>query len=206
MITNYKTEVRLSEIDLDSIKADLSFEGNLDDEDAFDSFNNYYGETYICDAISEISDRCVNIYTGDLWRDAKYNEEYIRQALSDGLVDTGRDFSLIRLFQAGEYEYYTACLYANLSELCYNYALDSIKDYQIVIEARQEISGRDLEVMQEKLLELIEDSFNDIDGDGNYKFSDIESIAYGLLDEAVENLIDEFKDEFEDFTISILIE
>lgn len=78
-----------------------------------------YNDGYICDIISEIADSNISIYNHDLWEWAKDNEEWIGEALSEGLYSIPRDsndFDLMRLFQSGMYVYNQHDLYENLDD------------------------------------------------------------------------------------------
>ena len=61
-----------------------------------------YRNGYICDIVSEIADSNVDIYTSDLWSWAASNYEWVDEAVSDGLVDTG-SFDIVGAIRAGQY-------------------------------------------------------------------------------------------------------
>ncbi|AGB62674.1 hypothetical protein [Bacillus phage phiAGATE] len=103
--------------------------GILEDEvDALQSLENEYdGNTYIGDAITEIADSFSPTYDSKLWKNAEHIEEYIEEAVSSGLVDTS-NFNLTKMFQAGYYVYYTESLYKNLDAVLYNYSVNLVNE------------------------------------------------------------------------------
>ena len=190
---------------LEEIKRTPSFENAMDDDDnAFDSFNNYSGSSYICDAIAEIADNMTDIYNGDLWKNAANVSEYIEQAMAEGLVDTSsRDFTLERAFQAGEYEYYTAALYDNLDELCCNYILDQLAKTTICYVDYGENLNED--ELLDLIIKKIDSVLDDYNADNNDRFWVLEEVAQEILDNVFEELVDEYEglviaieDNFED--------
>ena len=86
---------------------------------------NYSGD--ICDAIAEAADSAIHIYYSDLWETAPKIQEYIEEAIAEGLVDTNK-FDLIKAFQAGEYQYYTQVLYDNFETIVFNIAVNYINE------------------------------------------------------------------------------
>lgn len=100
-----------------------------DDLDVINSFSEYDGSTYICDAISEIADRFIPIYNHDVWKDASNIQEYIEEAVESGLAYVeGNEVDLIKIFQAGYYQYYTQLLYDNLDAMAFNYIADKVEE------------------------------------------------------------------------------
>ena len=98
------------------------------------------GTGYICDAIIETADSNVSIYNNNLWEHAPAIRDYIEEAIENGLVDTSK-VDLMKIFQAGEYEYYYQVLYDNLKTIIYNIAVEYInKEYPDI-----EIDEDDLE-------------------------------------------------------------
>lgn len=188
-------QFELRNVELDSIKRSPSFEDAMDDDDsAFDSFNDYSSGTYICDAISEIADGMVDVYNSDLWKNAANVQEYIEQAMSEGLVNTSsRDFTLERAFQAGEYEYYTAALYKNLDELACNYMLNYLDGTEICVAyvgtEEFDIENKDL---LEDVISRLDYKLDDVSNvDNNDRFWDLEEQAMQMLDEIFEEMLDE---------------
>jgi len=127
---------------------------------------------YIGDAIAEVADGNVSIYNSDLWNNAPNIEEYIADAINEGLVDLN-NFDLMRLFQAGEYEYYIQLLYDNLETIVYNVAVNYLNENYPNVE----VNEKDLE-----------DALTDIDNNNN-TFDDIT--------DAVDCLIEEIEEEEE---------
>lgn len=118
-----------------------------------------YNDGYVCDIIAEIADSSVDIYNSDLWEWAKDNEEWIEEAISSGIYTVeSSNFDLIRLFQAGQYEFYTHDLYENLD--------DSIK-YAIYSHL---IYGRKMEEINEELSDFIDELCTDIDNNKRLDF------------------------------------
>lgn len=82
---------------------------------------------YISDAISETADGAIDIYNHDLLEWAAHNSEYIDEAAQSGLVDMrNTDNIMIKLAQAGQYEYYTEQLYKDKAAIVLNYAFNSM--------------------------------------------------------------------------------
>ena len=82
---------------------------------------------YICDAISETADGAIDIYNADLLDWAARNSDYIDEAAQSGLVDMrNADNIMIRLAQAGQYEYYTQQLYKDKAAIVLNYAFNCL--------------------------------------------------------------------------------
>lgn len=110
---------------------------------------------YICDAISETADNAIDIYNSDLLEWAARNSEYIDEAAQAGLVDMrNTDNIMIKLAQAGQYEYYTQQLYKDKAAIVLNYAFEYLKTDEI----------------PDDLAELLESKAREYD-----KFSEIEA-------------------------------
>lgn len=134
-----------------------------------------YSDGYICDIIAEMADSNVDIYNSDLWNWAKENEEWIGEAISNGLYsfESSRDFDLMRLFQAGQYEYNTHDLYKNLDDniknFIYNYLMNDKKLDEISEELDEFIdelcdnvdNNERLESFIEKIDEFMDESENE---------------------------------------------
>jgi len=122
------------------------------------------GYTYICDGISEQADSCVDIYNHDLWESAKDFQEWIERAQKEGLSEGVTD--LIKLFQIGQYQYYTQMAYDNEKEIYFNIILALIEGSEDekakliteeeIEEAAEEIDNNDNgSIFEEKVQELI---------------------------------------------------
>ena len=195
---------KLNSNDLEDLEREVSFDGNLDDDDAFNEFMDWGNESsYICDAISEIADNQTAIYNSDLWEHAKYNEEYIGEAISEGLVDTS-NFDLMKLFQAGEYEYYNTCLYQNLDNLCTNWILRKCDEVEIAYyykgNENEELTFGDLIQL---ILGKIDENVDQCNVDNNNRFYDLVAnrdtmFAELLSDLTNKNLFICVADDFED--------
>lgn len=177
--------------ELDEIKRTPSFENIMDDDDdAFEQFNDASDSNYICDYISEIADDMCDC--SKVWDNAKYMQEYIEEAVAQGLVDTSK-FDLDRAFIAGAYEYYTQALYDNLDELACNYMLNYLDGKEICIAY---VGTEEFDIENE---DLLEDIISRLDGklddvsnvDNNDCFWDLEEQAMNILDEIFEEMLDE---------------
>ena len=130
------------------------------------------GTGYICDAISETADSNVSIYNNNLWENAPAIRDYIEAAIEEGLVDTSK-VDLMKIFQAGEYEYYTQLLYDNLKTIIYNIAVEYInKEYP------------DIEIDEDDLENVLDDIDNNDDFD--------------RITEAVDEFIEDMQNEEEE--------
>ena len=163
-------------------KKDYDLIGIMDDEvDALDSFVTDF-DGCIGDAIFQIGDNYTPIYHYDVWENARNIEEYIEEAIASGLaVIEGNQIDLIRIFQAGYYQYYTQSLYNNLDVLCFNYAVNKINE---LLEG-EEINDIDVEEIEGMLNDRMENI------DNNDRFDIIDDIA----DEIVEYIKDYDYDE-----------
>ena len=195
MINGKEREYEVFELtssELDEIKRTPSFENAMDDDDvAFEQFNDASDSNYICDYISEIADDMCDC--SKVWDNAKYMQEYIEEAVAQGLVDT-REFDLDRAFIAGAYEYYTQALYKNLDELACNYMLNYLDGTEICVSY---VGTEDLDIEIEKIFEEIisrlDDKLDDVSNvDNNDHFWDLEEKATEMLDEIFEELLDEY--------------
>ena len=177
--------------ELESVKRNPSFENVMDDDDvAFEQFNDASDSNYICDYISEIADDMCDC--SKVWDNAKYMQEYIEEAVAQGLVDT-REFDLDRAFIAGAYEYYTQALYKNLDELACNYMLNYLDGTEICVSyVGTEELDIEIEKIFEEIISRLDDKLDDIsDVDNNDRFWDLEEKATEILDEIFEELLDE---------------
>lgn len=177
--------------ELESVKRNPSFENVMDDDDvAFEQFNDASDSNYICDYISEIADDMCDC--SKVWDNAKYMQEYIEEAVAQGLVDT-REFDLDRAFIAGAYEYYTQALYKNLDELACNYMLNYLDGTEICVSyVGTEELDIEIEKIFEEIISRLDDKLDDVSNvDNNDHFWDLEEMAMEILDEIFEELLDE---------------
>lgn len=157
-----------------------------DDQDVIDSFiGDYSGSTYICDAISEIADSQIPIYTSDIWDGARNIREYIEEAQESGLCEGVTDID--KIMQAGYYQYYTQVLYDNLDTMAFNIVAEKVNN-----------KLADLDDDAYDLIDLYEldaEIENETDGyDNNNTFDDLDSLA----DDLIERIADgEFSQEEE---------
>lgn len=161
-----------------------------DDDDAFDQFINYSGSTYISDAISEIADDMCDC--SKVWDNAKYMQEYIEEAVANGLVDTS-NFDLDRAFIAGAYEYYTQALYSALDELACNYMIDCLSETEICVAyvGTEEFDVDEYDLL-ENIITRLDDKLDYVSNvDNNDHFWDLEEQATQMLDEIFEEMLDE---------------
>lgn len=154
--------------------------GDLKDEqDCLESLinNGYDGDNYLGDAISEIADNYIPIYTNDIWENVADIQEYVEEAIASGLaVVEGRNVDLTKIFQAGYYQYYTQSLYDNLDTLAYNYIVNKVNNAlndlnEVTVEAN------DLEAIEYNI-ELVTS-----DTDNNDKFDDLNEKAQGIIED-----------------------
>ena len=177
--------------ELEAVKRNPSFENVMDDDDvAFEQFNDASDSNYICDYISEIADDMCDC--SKVWDNAKYMQEYIEEAVAQGLVDT-REFDLDRAFIAGAYEYYTQALYKNLDELACNYMLNYLDGTEICVSyVGTEELDIEIEKIFEEIISRLDDILDDVSNvDNNDHFWDLEEMAMEILDEIFEELLDE---------------
>lgn len=183
----------LTENELKAAKRSPSFENVMDDDDvAFEQFNDASDSNYICDYISEIADDMCDC--SKVWDNAKYMQEYIEEAVAQGLVDT-REFDLDRAFIAGAYEYYTQALYKNLDELACNYMLNYLDGTEICVTyvGTEELDIK-IEKISEEIINRLDDKLDDVSNvDNNDHFWDLEEMAMEMLDEIFEELLDEYE-------------
>lgn len=181
----------LTENELKAVKRNPSFENVMDDDDvAFEQFNDASDSNYICDYISEIADDMCDC--SKVWDNAKYMQEYIEEAVAQGLVDT-REFDLDRAFIAGAYEYYTQVLYNNLDELACNYMLNYLDGTEICVTYLG-IEELDIEIerISEEIISRLDYKLDEVSNvDNNDHFWDLEEMAMEILDEIFEELLDE---------------
>lgn len=181
----------LTENELKAAKRSPSFENVMDDDDvAFEQFNDASDSNYICDYISEIADDMCDC--SKVWDNAKYMQEYIEEAVAQGLVDT-REFDLDRAFIAGAYEYYTQALYNNLDELACNYMLNYLDGTEICVAyVGTEELDIETEKISEEIISRLDDKLDEVSNvDNNDRFWDLEEMAMEILDEIFEELLDE---------------
>lgn len=87
---------------------------------------------YICDAISETADCNVEIYTRPLLEWATDNYDYCDEACKQGFVDfRDADNILVRIAQAGQYQYYSDQLYDEITAIVLEYAFEYLKTDEI---------------------------------------------------------------------------
>jgi hypothetical protein len=155
---------------------DYNLLGNLADESsAIDSFIGEYDSGYVCDVISEIADRFIPIYNYDVWEHAKDIQEYIEEAIDEGLVSTdGRDIDLIKIFQGGYYVYYQRSLYDNLDNMVFNMIAEKVNEH-LDNQNEEAINLIDLGEIESEIESI---SFN---YDNNNKMSDIHYEANRII-------------------------
>lgn len=120
-----------------------------------------YSQGYIDEIISYVCDNNVNIYNYDLWEWAKGNKYYIEQAVSNFGIDS-KNFDLIKLFQWGQYEFYSDAIYSNLSDFIYYAILNNIEVEEISDDILDEIENIANEVDNGELLETYIEKINDL--------------------------------------------
>lgn len=159
---------------------------DLSDEiDAIASFMTDYNSGYVCDVIGEIADSFIPIYNHDVWENVSKIQEYVEEAIGEGLAPTdGRDIDLIRIFQAGYYVYYQRSLYDNLDTMVYNMVVDKVNVF-LNEDGAEYVGNFDLnDVVNE--IESLSDNY-----DNNNSMSDIT--------ESIDRIIQAIKDGEYDF-------
>lgn len=152
--------------------------GQLDDEqDALESFmSDYSGGTYICDAISEISDNHIPIYNSDIWAGASDISEYIEDAIAEGLAPTdSRNVDLMKIFQSGYYVYYQRSLYDNLTIMVYNMIVKKVNEAVSALNSETQNA-----IDYEALEEAVESASENVDNND----------YFSTIDEEIEALIE----------------
>lgn len=165
------------------IKKDYNLELRDEDNICQELEDSLQEHSYICDAISELADGCVDIYNADLWKKAYDFQEWIEEAIGSGLVEGVTD--LIKIFSAGQYQYYTQMAYDNEKEIYFNIFVNmyhkDLEDEELALLEDQEV--------EEKFEEWAEEIDNN---DGGEIFKE-------KLDEWIEELREEAeeKEKFE---------
>lgn len=148
-------------------------ENILSEVDALSEFGDYDDSIYICDAIAEISDAHIPIFDKEIWANASEISEYIEQAIGEGLTDMNA--GIVKVLQAGYYQYYNSLLYDNLVALKFNLAVDAVNE---------NIKAKKL-VLDIKLLETeIFESLEAIDSDS----------TFGELEEVIKEIAQRIED------------
>ena len=106
-----------------------------------------YDNGYICDIISEIADRNIDIYNCDLFEWAKKHWEEIDYACQEfGMPDSKDTNIIIKLIQQGQFYYYEQLLYEYLDNtllnFCYYYVEHELRKMDITEEQQQEIEDK----------------------------------------------------------------
>lgn len=156
------------------VKKDFALLGILDDErDMLGSFDEHSG--YICDAITELADSYIPIYNFDVWDKVSDIQEYIEEAIAEGLVSTEGEVDLIKIFQSGYYQYYSRSLYNNLDVLAFNYIADKVNESINSLDEGTQTSIDFDEI--ESAIESETDNY-----DNNNQFDDLEDTAQDIIE------------------------
>lgn len=157
---------------LEEQKKDYNTLDHLDgDEDILEEFLNSTN-SYIGDIIAGLADSYVNIHHNTLWENAPNISEYIEEAIAQGLTEGVENIT--KIFQYGEYQYYTEVLYNNLDKLIYNYGIEYLQKHK-------NINNFSDETLQE-ILEEWEYQANKLDNNSQL----------GEIVDYIEKLIDEY--------------
>ncbi len=120
-------------------KSDIEYTIDADESTIADCADNR-GE-YISDAISETADASIDIYTAPLLEWAAHNYEYIDEAAANGLVDIrNTDNVMVKMAQAGQYEYYSQMLYKNKTAIVLLYAFEKMDTDEIPDELAERLT------------------------------------------------------------------
>lgn len=109
---------------------------------------NYGGNSYICDAISEIADSNTSIYYSDIMNFISSNPESVNEAIQEfGWEGCGSD--LYKAGQMAEYLTIKREIYNNLDDVIMYYALNYYQDHY-----SKDIIDEQLEDLKSKLLSV----------------------------------------------------
>jgi len=161
------------------VKDDYKLLQNLkNEEDALNSFvSDYNDDVYLCDAISEIADNFIPIYTHDLWENAKDIREYIEEAVSEGLTEGCTNIE--DFMKAGYYQYYTRSLYDNLDIMVFNIMVDKMNAF--LSECDLDIDSLDMSYIKSGIRNISESY------DNNNTFSNIHDDINDFIEEIKNN-------------------
>lgn len=120
-------------------KGDIEYTIDADESTIADCADNR-GE-YINDAISETADASIEIYTAPLLEWAAHNSECVDDAVANGLVDMrNTDNIMVKMAQAGQYEYYTQMLYKNKAAIVLLYAFEKMDTDEIPDDLAEQLT------------------------------------------------------------------
>lgn len=132
---------------------------------------------YICDLIMRVADDHVPISYSELWENAEDIEEYIDEALAQGVAsDKG---NIVSILQAGYYQYLSELLYSNLDTLVFNAVAEKFNQYLGTLD-ESEVEQILVQDVEEQIRVEVEQY------DNNNMVSNIEEIANQFI-QAVEN-------------------
>lgn len=123
-------------------KRDYDLLEELGDEEDVIIRLNEYDSSYICDAISEIANNAVPIYTSEVWETAQNVSDYVDGAMGEGL--TSNASSIEQILQAGIYKYYDQLLYENLNAWAFNMIAEKVNEFLGTLDQSQ-IDSLDLD-------------------------------------------------------------
>lgn len=142
----------MEKLKIEELKKDL-FIGDLGE-----NFRDY-DNGYICDIITEIADNNVPIYYSDIWEQAKENQEYIEEALTEFGTSTDST-DLMRIFQQGIYLKNEREIYENLEDslkyFMYDYIEKDLKINELTEGQNDNLLDWDFNDNNEQLENLIE--------------------------------------------------
>ncbi len=156
------------------VEKSYSLKHCLEDEvDALNEVSYDYDSSYICDAIMEVADSYIPIYTGEVWANVENIAEYVEDAISEGVADINS--GLISIFQSGYYVFYQSLLYDNLEEISYNHVANKINEFfdSISEEDTEEVNVYGIQEEIESQIEYI---------DNNNTFEDLNGIAEDIIE------------------------
>jgi hypothetical protein len=137
---------------LEEKKEELEGEVNEISKD-FASDYDLNSSSYFCDLFTEYADSQVSIYTSDLFEWAKYNYEYIEEAVAEFGIDE-RNFDFLGVIKSGQYLQNTELLYQDEKEIV------SLMVVNYLLENEEEIE-RELEESElEEMFDEIESQFD----------------------------------------------
>lgn len=163
-------------------KRDFTLIGILDDEqDCLEELFGNHDSGYVCDVISEVADSYIPTHNNDVWKNASDIQEHIEEAIASGLAGVeGGNIDLIRIFQAGYYQYYTQSLYNNLDELAFNAVAEKVNEYLNTL-TEEEVAKIDIFEVESAIEEDV-DNF-----DNNNQLDAIDDIAKEIIERITED-------------------
>lgn len=162
---------------LERISYEISEDIFGDDLDVINSVvEDYSGSTYVCDAITYVSDESVPIYNRDLFDKAYELNDWVEEAGAQGLYEGVRGIDLVAILRVACCEYYIQLLYNNEEQIIYNIMIDYLNSN------KEDFISNLNDDMESDLLERLEEL------SGEYDSNDM----YNTITDAVDELLEEY--------------